>query len=333
MSSLRHYAFSSSIEVFSCSSCASQLFCRKYQGDDSDGRMLVVTSALNNESGLVVYGRHIYIGDTVDGGGSTWLRKGPERRQPARWFGGEGNSERLDEYWPRESRSQKSSEDNGRCLTQLAKPGLTPLTCHCGGVRLYLKSGAERRQASLAKMPNSQPITKTREAQRLWELGIDAATGRFATIMDACDSCRRDVSSDIVYWAFAPMDHIVTSIESGAMTEFSNAGVLRRALVQKDARLGTLARYSSSPGVNRYHCSVCSASVLATNETEVSDPRVVGIAVGVVSHTSGARAEGILAWDFKRMDFFKEGEGGWRGLLNRSVLEEAEEWQSRLMRG
>lgn len=181
----------------------------------------------------------------------------------------------------------------------MATPACTPLACHCNAAQLSLKPEA------------------------------DAATGWFITIMNACDSCWRDVSSGIVHGAFALIDHTVFTAENHSTAPSTTARDQRNALRRKDQRSGTLSRCESSLGVNRNHCSVCTVFIFATNES-ASDPKLVRVAVRVLDHPRGARAEYFLEWDYGRIYFSEDGKGVWRDHPNRKALEQARVWPAGL---
>jgi hypothetical protein len=79
--------------------------------------------------------------------------------------------------------------------------------------------------------------------------------------------------------------------------------------------------------VYRYFCSVCSASFFVING-QASDPGTIDVAVGVLHHPDGARAEGLLAWEYSEIGFATDGAGGWREELNRQALEGVQRWRS-----
>jgi hypothetical protein len=135
------------------------------------------------------------------------------------------------------------------------------------------------------------------------------------------------VSCDITCWAVVPLACITTEADASVDTPFRTLDNFLDAFAKKDARLGTLTRYNSSPGVHRYFCSVCSASIFVTHG-KASDPGTIDVAVGVLHHPDGARAEGLLAWKYSEIDFAADGAGGWREELNRQALEEVQRWRS-----
>lgn len=303
VSALKCYAHSPNINFYSCPTCSSQMFCKSNFAGNS---LRVITGVLDNTPGLVRYHHHSFVGDTKDGGASVWLRGGPDGHVARSWKEQCGQSEELEHGWPRPSSAERqilSPEDR-------AHPEFTPLWCHCRGVNFSLRSGLDLASGTNKKM--STPPS--------------ADTGKYTTHMDACDSCRRALGSDLIYWAFVPVDHIhLTNKPSASDQNLQTMSDLKDAVTRKDPRLGTLAVYESSEGVARYHCSKCSATIFYT---ETGLPDQADIAIGVLGHAEGARAEGILAWNYTNMDHMKDTTGGWRKDLTKTVLAEVTDWVS-----
>lgn len=305
LSSLQRYDFSPNIAIYACQTCSSQLFCRGTRlGEGPE----VITSALANKPGLVEYGSHIFVGDTVDGGASMWLRHDAKGRVLKRWAGPRDHSKELGIGWP----GQGYQAGNA-----FARPEFTPLQCHCKGVNLFLRSGAHLAQATPGS-PDAELAGKLKDS------GFKMKAGRYPAFMDACDSCRMTISSDITYWTSVPIACISIETNRDVDVPFRTHDEFRDSL-KKDSRLGTLKQYKSSPGMERYFCSVCSASFFAMNP-QGADAGVIDVALGVLHHEDGARAEGLLAWDYSRIDFASDGDGGWREALNRTVLQEENKW-------
>lgn len=309
LSSLKRYEFSPNTDLFACPTCSSQLFCRATQPGEGPE---VITSALDNEPGLVEYGSNIFVGDTIDGGASMWFRHDATGGLLKRWSGHRGDGENLEVGWPDQGQDTVPRDDAGR-------PEYTPLQCHCKGVSLFVRSGAHLGQPA----PGSSDAEL---AKKLKDSGFEMKSGRYPAFADACSSCRMHVGSDITFWATVPI--VCLSVETNRHVDvpFRTVDEFRDALEAKDARFGTLKKYKSSLGVERYSCAICSASFFATN-AQAADDRVIDVAVGVLHHKDGARAEGLLAWDYSRIDFSSDGDGGWRESLNRTALQEAKKWR------
>jgi hypothetical protein len=304
LSKLKSYSFSSNTTIFSCGTCSTQMFA---QASHLDGT-IVFTGALENTPGLVRYGNHIFVGDTKDGGASTWLVNGPDGATLSRWVEREGSSQELSASWPERSKHAPINEASGA----VASPDLTPLWCHCRGVQFFLKSGKDLASGTDKRL-NGQP---------------EKGTGRYTTHIDACDSCRMAHGvADLIHWAFVPLDHLYYSPDDAeqASGPLQTIHDLRDAVARKDPGIGTLAIYRSSERAERYHCSNCSATIFYT---EHDLPDQADIAIGVLDHPDGARAEGLLAWDRSLMDHIKDTKGGWREGLASKYLDEAGKWDS-----
>ncbi|KAI3537520.1 amino acid adenylation domain-containing protein [Colletotrichum filicis] len=265
----------------------------------------VTTGALENIPGLVKYDNHMFIGDTIDGGLAPWLPK-EENGDPVKRWKGHRNSEEVPFDWP-VSKSISTARRNASPF-----PTSTLFHCHCKGVRLSLRSAADL-EADPAKESTSTCV--------------DPNTLKFKACSDSCNSCRQHFGSDIIAWTFAPLTHINFSTEAAsAPSQFPQTIVkLKEAVLSKtkDPRLGTLAVYNSSPEVERYSCSVCSASIFyAVYDRE----DMVDIAVGLLDHPDGARAEGLLAWNYGLLGWTADAAGGWREKLVARTKASMKEW-------
>lgn len=262
----------------------------------------MLTGAIQNtEKGVLRYGEHIFVWDAVDGGCSMWLRRDVDGRVLKRSVARTGTSEEIPFSWP-EDKTRRESENR-------ASPEFTPMWFRCKGVNLLLKSGID--------------VT--------WDLSeeppryIDPRNKKYVTHIDAC---RNVTGSDLVYWAFAGVDHLYDPSHRNQL--FNTITDLEEAGDRGDKRLGTLHRYHSSPGVNRYSCAFCAATIFYTRQDL---PQQVDIAVGVLDHPSGPRAEGLLSWAYNEIDWTSDTRGGWRESLCIAALDGINEWQSSLLQG
>ncbi|OBR06392.1 DUF636 domain-containing protein [Colletotrichum higginsianum IMI 349063] len=310
LSGLDKYSYSRHTDIFFCGGCSSKLFCRVVS--TLGPAVYVVTGALENTPGLVEYSSHMFVGDTVDGGASVWL-------PPAkRWNGGRGSQELSLESSPASKGLLSASPPAGA----RASPSATPFHCHCRGVHLSLRSAAD-----LKADPAEVSTTSCINPQSL----------KFKASADSCDSCRLTFGSDVNAWAFAPLTHIgfdVAGNSSPGLPEFPRSlAALRGAVTatrNRDARLGTLAVYDSSPDVERYFCSRCAANVFyAVRDRD----GMVDIAVGLLHHPNGARAEGLLAWSYGKVGWDVDAAGGWREGIVTSVKSLSSEWMTPVREG
>ncbi|KAJ3950205.1 uncharacterized protein N0V96_001348 [Colletotrichum fioriniae] len=302
LSGLRKYPFSKHFDVYSCGTCSSQLFAR---GHNASIAPYVTTGALENVPGLVKYDNHMFISDTIDGGFAPWLPK-EENGDPVQRWNGHRNSEEVPFDWP-VSKSIPTSR-----LNASPSPSSTQFHCHCKGVQLSLRSAAD---------------LKADPAKESTSTCVDPKTLKFKACSDSCNSCRQHFGSDIIAWTFAPLTHINFSTEpTSAPSQFPQTiAELKEAVLSKtkDPRLGTLAVYNSSPEVERYSCSVCSASIFyAVYDRE----DMVDIAIGLLDHPDGARAEGLLAWNYSLLGWTADAAGGWRERLVARTKDSMKEW-------
>lgn len=306
LSSLKRYANSPNIDTYSCPMCSSPLFC---VSNFSENVPYVIIGALEHASpGLIQYTDHMFVEDTIDGGAATvWLRKGHDGQVIPKWKGrAEGKSEKVPESWPENGRAVGTHEGE-------ASPELTPLWCHCKGVNYLVKRGVDL-------VGNSSPENPKY---------VNPSNGKYIASIDACNSCRLIGGADLFAWATIPVDHILfpsSSASSPPSTDLQNLADFKAALASKDPRLGTLTIYNSSEGVERYHCSTCSATVLWTAPGK--RPEQLEVAVGLLDHPDGARADGLLAWEYGEVGFKEDTHGSWREELVKSAEKDSESWRS-----
>ncbi|GKT56652.1 DUF636 domain-containing protein [Colletotrichum tofieldiae] len=305
LSSLKKYSFSKDIETFFCETCSAKLFCRV---STLGPGAFVVTGALENAPGLVEYNSHMFVGDTIDGGASVWLPRYENGKPVKRWKEARGSKE-LPLDWPT-PKAIPASRHRAK-----ASPAVTPFHCHCKGVRLSLRSAADLK-ADPAKDSTSSCI--------------NPESLKFKASSDSCNSCRLTFGSDVSAWTYSPLTHI--DFASGDRSTSRASGfpqtlaALKQAVIsteRKDPRIGTLAVYNSSPDVERYFCSTCSACVFyAVHDRE----GMVDIAIGLLDHPDGARAEGLLSWSYGEVGWEIDVTGGWREELVASVKTLSKEW-------
>ncbi|GAW26626.1 putative duf636 domain-containing protein [Rosellinia necatrix] len=330
-SSLRRYAFTDAITTLFCGVCSSAMFAetRPAGGAPNYGVQTGVLANVEVPGGgggggggsLLKITHHIFLGDTLDGGASPWLcDANRDGSRPRLWRGHRGQGEEL----------SSTAHDWPAAASPAAADGDTPIRCHCGGVDLVLSPAAR----DLAGRPRSGLP---------WF--VDPASGRSLGGFDACDSCRLSSGSDVFHWTFALLRHLAfPPTSAGARAGFPASSIeLRDAVTaaaaaaaaarpppaDRDPRWGTLALYESSPGVQRYFCSRCSACVFYASDDR---PEMVDVAVGLLDSGDGARAESLLSWDFGgEMVWRRDVMGGWREGFIQSVEAAAERW--RLERG
>ncbi|KAJ4292069.1 hypothetical protein N0V90_009968 [Kalmusia sp. IMI 367209] len=307
-SGLKAYTFSATYEILFCGTCSTPMFFADTQ--DLDKQLGVFTGTIKNDPGdLVKITSHIFVGDTKDGGASMWLRKpNPDRTEVMRY------KERAEKENGKPAEALPYDWPPSDYLTgfELKKNVPVPIWCKCKGVNLMWHQGN---------------YNGTTEKQLPWF--VDPATRKALGGFCACESCRLFGGVDVWNWAFAELKDISFS-DMTQEPRFPDSSTDLQALVDaKDPSIGTLTYYTSSPGVQRFFCSNCSACIFYGADDR---SQMVDVAIGVMEASDGARAEGYLSWAYggaiSRLD---ENTGGWRGDLLSRVAEEGEDW--RISRG
>ena len=99
---------------------------------------------------------------------------------------------------------------------------------------------------------------------------------RYGAGLCACTSCSKTGGFEITSWVFVPKDKV----------RASNGGSWE-SVAEK------LGKYTSSPGVDRYFCKRCGATVFY-NKTELD---TIDIGVGLLNALEGSRAQSLLHWN------------------------------------
>ncbi|KAF2965504.1 hypothetical protein GQX73_g8088 [Xylaria multiplex] len=189
----------------------------------------------------------------------------------------------------------------------------------CGGVDLELR----------------QPIADFAAKERS-ELPwfVDPVSNKLAGGFDACDSCRLSSGSDIFHWTFVLLLHLAfppqpdqTKTQTQTPGFPSSTIELKSAVAatDRDPRWGTLTFYESSPDVQRYFCSRCSACVFYTTNGR---PELVDLAIGLLNTKNGSRVEELVSWDFGgKMGWRQDVAGGWRESFVGRIEAAADHWR------
>lgn len=287
-------------ELLSCGTCSSPLFFHHKKGDVEFVSVLI--ASLDNIPGVEVarITDHIYVGDTIDGGASSYMLHpngtGDDKPLP-RWSGWRQNDSGLDVSWPTgEPVAKKES----------SQKDLIPFYCHCKGVNFML-----RRPTVAFKDTPEDKLPRF----------IGPKTKKMRTPFDACSSCRLVSGAHVTTWTFALLEHIeIPGTGKAIATDTADLKAQTEAVMKGEANegLGTLAFYASSPDVQRYHCSKCSATIFYAVDDR---PDMVDITVGLFDAEEGARAESFLGWT-GTMNWMEDVEGGWREKMYVAVREE-----------
>ncbi|KAF5023542.1 hypothetical protein F66182_4409 [Fusarium sp. NRRL 66182] len=304
-SDLTRYGFTSNASLLFCGRCSSPVFWDQHYNDGPQN-ICVFAGVLNNVpvKSLIKVLNQIFVGDTEDGGFSQWLQLvNRDGEKPRRWKGRAYESEELDNDWPMNNPSSSTKDPHTNAIS---------IRCHCKGIEFVFRPGNTDFSAMDA---GSLPSY------------IDPKTHKHLATHDACNSCRLSVGVEIMNWTSALLQQIDFPSKSGG-SHFPRSTFELKAAVQSsiiDPRYGTLAMYSSSPNVQRYFCSRCSASVFYT----VDDcPEQIDVALGLLDSTEGSRIESILTWDLgAKMIGEQDLVGGWREDFVQSVKEASEQWR------
>lgn len=301
---------------------------RGYQLNSGGDRIAPVTN------GLVKPGHHLFLGDTGDGGAVCWMKAwGADQGQVKLWMGHRNHSQEIPLSSPLIEVPSPTTKEKGE--GEVPVPEEIAIKCHCGGVNLALQTARSRREY-LAKIEQG----KTDELP--WF--VNPKNGKMIGTLDGCDSCTTSAGVDLFNWTFAEVKYLAfpkaqsllspqTEVEKDKREEGEtsdefefprDAAELKKAVEENIRQLhvrvpkteqqngspfGTLAFYASSPDVQRYFCTVCSATIFYACDDR---PEMVDIAVGVVcaAETDGARAESIICWPWDRENLGNDGRNG-----------------------
>ncbi|KAF5000330.1 hypothetical protein FDECE_11229, partial [Fusarium decemcellulare] len=268
-SNLCRYEFTSNVSLLFCGTCSSPLFWEEYYKDRPEV-IDVFTGALNNVpvQDFIKFTGQIFVEDTCDGGLSPWLQFLNEDgtiSRPWRWRA--DKNEEFDNSLP--------AVDNAPKTEVKIQTSSVPIQCRCKGVDFLLRPGNVYFSSQNA---DSLPFF------------IEPTTHKHLTNFDACDSCRSTFGTEIINWTFVLLQQLDFPASSEQPDFPRSVQDLKNAMSgpKIDPRFGTLAMYKSSPDVQRYFCSRCSASVFYAVDDR---PELVDVAVGVIDASEGARAE------------------------------------------
>lgn len=243
-----------------------------------------------------------YVGDTIDGGASMWLRHANGDNSECERFKLEADDGAaglpLSGHWPPTEELTGFKKKIGDSVA---------IRCKCKGVDLVLQRG------------NYLGIAKE---QLPWN--VDPDTHKLLTVVCGCDSCRLQGGIDLWYWTFIAMEHLSAAHSNTTFPRTKDE--LKMYIDRKDPVVGSLAYYASATkaGVLRFFCRTCSATVFFSGN---SHPEFLDVSVGLLDASDGARAEGFLSWSLGQMDFKEDADGGWRASHFDAIVKESETWR------
>ncbi|KAF5246172.1 hypothetical protein FANTH_6939 [Fusarium anthophilum] len=304
-SDLKVYEFTPNCEILFCGTCSCPMFWNVHYKDQPQ-KFGVFTGVLNNVDvdNLINLTRQIFVGDTVDGGLSSWLQNvNGGREKPRRWMERPEDGWELGESWPAANQDARSESPPATDI---------PIRCHCKGVDLVFR-------------PDNVDFS-TMEAEAVPSF-IEPKTHKHLATLDPCPSCRLTVGVDIMNWTFV-MPQQIDFPEKTKGSDFPRNTLDLKSAVDnpdRDSRYGTLAIYRSSSDVQRYFCSRCSATVFYTVDDR---PECIDVAVALLHAAEGARVESVLTWHLgAKMMGEWDFERGWRKDFAMSVKDTSEKWR------
>ncbi|KAK4446858.1 hypothetical protein QBC34DRAFT_304237 [Podospora aff. communis PSN243] len=312
-SSLERYRFSEGTDILFCGQCGRAVFYEqkkgKGQGEETtpankvhgvftDALHLTLTPPtdtipiLKHEALQIT--EHIFVGDTLDGGATSFL-SGPSVRI---WFGRrEVSQEIMSPYrWARSAPASRLGCDR------------VSIRCHCKGVDLVLEVRDALRICG-------------GEAKEALALGSSKAKNdKLKGIADGGNSC----GLDVMPWVITPLQYISFGKVGEGEAEFPRtASALRYAVDRKCPGMGTLCCYVAPSGARRYFCGRCSAAVFLAEDEE----ETVKLAVGLLDSPDGALARGIVSWDFEGFVVIRARMVGLRSRAFDSSPSECHQWR------
>ena len=251
-----------------------------------DRHFEVAIGVIDKTDGVVEFRRHMWIGDTKDGGASDWIPN-VGGKVMERWHEAPNVSARLDSGWTDKAVSDVSS-DTDKLRAH----------CHCGGVEFYITRpnsdslAAESPFADLL-VPYHLGSSENPDNEPWWLRGDknkneDKGYTRYLAGNCACNSCRLSSGYEFVQWAFVPTANI----------ELNNGNDTSSIPFKRE--FGTLKAYQSKPGVTRRFCGRCGATAFWDGDWR---PTLIDVGVGLLDAPSGARAEEWLDWETSRVSF------------------------------
>ncbi|KAM0544402.1 hypothetical protein ACHAO7_008805 [Fusarium culmorum] len=304
-SELKRYEFTSNVSIMFCGTCSTPMFWHEHYLDKPQ-KIGVFTGTLKDVGikNLIRFVDQIFVGDTQDGGISPWLwNVNQDGSQPRLWRGTRDVSEQLKEDWP--------ASTNSPVPEAVSKEGI-PIRCRCSGVQFVFRpSNVDFSDTTTNPIP----------------FYIDPKSHRHLATLDPCSYCRLSVGVEVMNWTFALPAQIEFAEDSEKRKFPQDTHKLKGAVQDpnRDPQYGTLAMYHSSPDVQRYFCSRCSALVFYTVDDR---PDVIDVAVGLLHAPEGARAESVLTWHLGAKTMGDEDRReSWRDAFAGSVNETSEKWR------
>ncbi|KAL6711756.1 hypothetical protein ACN47E_002799 [Coniothyrium glycines] len=279
-SRLKKFRFSENVDMFFCPTCSSPMFCAWSR--QPERLAYVFTGVLSNEDAdLLKLSGQRFVADTVDGGASPWLLHSNADGVETKRFDRNATDKELPRDWP--PLSSLTGYEGG-------KEDAVPIRCKCNGVDFILHRG-EYSKTEETDLPSN----------------VDPRTHKLLADFCGCTACRAQSGVDVFNWTYVEMKHLSFSTSDRLFPAGNHA--LQKAVDAGDPAVGTLRYYNSSKGVSRYFCGECSCCIFYHTDRR---PSSISVAVGALWASDGARAEGLLSWDFEGPLSSTGRIGGWR---------------------
>lgn len=273
---LTEYKTSHHMTRYFCSLCGAYIFYYTPSKDEWE----ICTGVLDAKADAFKLIGHIYVGDTNDGGLSTWLPALDYKHNFAlpRWKTDQDTSEKLtgDQWEGRQSIQEdlKQNELTGKC--------------HCGGIEFYITRPNEDSKKLHSPYPDllipyHRASSDNPHDYKWWLMANDT---KYLAGLCACKSCRLTSGYPLQSWAFIPKANIF--LPDGSPLTYGT---------------GSLQQYKSSEGVYREFCKTCGATVFWHCDER---PELIDVSAGLLRAPSGVRAEGWLEWHVNRVSFKEE---------------------------
>lgn len=254
-------------------------------GAEGDETWTAMAGVVKGWEDFVEVRSHIFVGDTVDGGGAVLVPEIDGREIPM-WTEGEGSTPFVVPPSPTSDLTNPptpaTDETEGPLLVQ----------CLCTKTTLRLA----RPSLTQTHLDSSPVITPHSADEQPWHTQnlSHHPTRLYHTALCVCHTCTSTSGSPFFPWTYIPLSRLsVAPPESNSPTTIKTIPLTPTSL----RILPSLERYASSPGVERHFCRSCGASVFYTHD---SRPELVDVAVGLLRcggrAKEGARMEGWLEW-------------------------------------
>ncbi|SMR48287.1 unnamed protein product [Zymoseptoria tritici ST99CH_1E4] len=274
--------------VYFCPTCGAQAMGRyRISGEDEESKFLwiIATGSLEQLDGIVEFGAHMQIRDTIDGGLATFLPS-VDGKTLARWPANYHEGEQLPFDW--------TGAEQGAVPEPSSKDMLHG-SCKCKGTQFYIARPSTRSALTEKYWPSTPPNDCSEselppKSETHW---LQDNRTKFLCSLCVCNSCRLALGMEVTSWAFVPPCDIFLDAEG-------------KTPVPHSMEFGTVKHYTSSLGIHRYFCGDCGATLFynADDRRHYTD-----IAMGLFDAPGGARAESWFSWRPTGVDYAEDAEG------------------------